>query len=136
MAEGITRHLAEQAGIDMEVDSAGTGNYHIGEAPDKRAQALMAKKGISIDSLRARQFDPADFQSFDRIFAMDRYNLKDIRDMVSDESAIAKSSLFLELSRERGLDVPDPFYGGDEGFEAVYEMLHESAVALMAELNG
>ncbi len=136
MAEGITRHLAEKAGIDIEVDSAGTGDYHVGETPDHRAQALMAKKGIPIDSLRARQFKAVDFQHFDRIYAMDRYNLKDIRDLAKDPAEIAKSSLFLELSRARGLDVPDPFYGGEEGFDAVYEMLQESAIALIADLHG
>ena len=118
MAEGIMRNLGEKK---VEVDSAGTADYHIGSQPDKRMIATAFEHGIDISNMSARQFQSDDFDSFDVIFAMDSSNYRNIISLAKDENDKQKVKMIIENS-----NVPDPYYGGDEGFEHVYKLLHEA----------
>ncbi|WP_417767107.1 low molecular weight protein-tyrosine-phosphatase [Stappia sp.] len=128
LAEGILR---AQAGDrpDMEVDSAGTAAWHVGKAPDPRSIAIAARHGIDISSLRARQVCTEDFSRFDLILAMDAANLADLE-------ALAPAGAPARLRRFLDRDVPDPYYGGADGFADVHEMLERGCAALLAELAG
>lgn len=124
MAEGIMRQLSRDRGIALELDSAGTGGWHAGEAPDRRAQAAMRRRGMDISDLRARQVKAQDFDRFDLILAMDADNLSELRRIAPSPGLAAKASRIMDHTQERELrDVPDPYYGGDEGFDAVGDML-------------
>lgn len=118
MAEGIMRKLG---GNKVEVDSAGTADYHIGSQPDKRMIATAFKHGIDISTLSAKQFQTDDFDSFDVIFAMDFSNYRNIINLAKDDNDKQKVKMMLENG-----NVPDPYYGGNEGFEHVYQLLHEA----------
>lgn len=127
MAEGILRHRAQERDLTIVTDSAGTGDYHVGEAPDRRAQAAMRRYGIDISDLRARQFTVSDFDRFDLILAMDISNLRNISRLAPDARLAAKARLVMDHAPghpER--EVPDPYFGGDEGFDHVYRMLLEA----------
>ncbi|MFM9984692.1 MAG: low molecular weight protein-tyrosine-phosphatase [Flavobacteriales bacterium] len=124
MAEGILRSRAVALNKHFEIDSAGTGNYHIGENPDSRAVACMKKHGHDISTLRARQFKSSDFDEFDQIFAMDQSNFDNIVLLARNDHDIAKVKLILEeIEGIPNNEVPDPYFGGDEGFEHVYNLL-------------
>ena len=134
-AEGVARALAERSGVaaGFEFDSAGTHGYHIGKAPDARATKAAASRGYDLSSLKARQVDTADFVRFDRILAMDRDNLELLR-QASPPEHHGKLGLFLEFASRRDEDeVPDPYYGGPEGFERVLDLIEDAALGL---LNG
>ena len=118
MAEGIMRNLG---GKKVEVDSAGTASYHIGFQPDKRMIATAFDHGIDISNLRARQFQYDDFNSFDLIFAMDSSNYRNIISLAKNDNDKQKVKMILGNS-----NVPDPYYGDNEGFEHVYQLLHEA----------
>ena len=128
LAEGI---LAERGRGRLSVDSAGTGAYHVGEAPDRRSVAVARRNGIDISGQRARQFEVGDFEAFDHIFAMDRQNLRDIRAMAPNEGALAKVRLLLPEAGQAVEEVPDPYYGGADGFDRVFEMLDAACSALI-----
>lgn len=135
MAEGILRHKARERGLAIHTDSAGTSNYHVGEAPDTRAQAAMRRKGIDISDLRARQFHAADYQRFDLILAMDASNLENMLALAPDAQLAKKARLVMDHAPEHPLrDVPDPYFGGDEGFDAVYQMLSKACDRILDEL--
>jgi len=132
-AEGVTRTLAERGGVaaGFEFDSAGTHGYHIGKAPDTRASKAAALRGYDLSSLKARQVDSADFVRFDRILAMDRDNLELLRQACPPEYH-GKLGLFLEFaSRHQEDEVPDPYYGGPEGFERVLDLIEDAAQGLL-----
>lgn len=117
------------------VDSAGTGDWHVGHSPDRRATAAAAGRGYDMSALRARQFSAEDFQRFDYILAMDRHNLDDILALAPPASD-AKVGLFLDYAdafSER--EVPDPYYGGDSGFEHVLDLVEDAARGLLRELK-
>ena len=136
MAEGIVRDRIEQSGLEVEIDSAGTSNYHIGEGPDKRAQANMRQNGHDISDLRARQFTREDFNRFDRIYVMDQSNYENVLQLAKSESDNQKVDLFLNLaSPGSDSEVPDPYFGGDSGFQHVYELLSAAADQLIEELR-
>ncbi len=136
MAEGLLREMAKQRGINIQTDSAGTGNSHLGQAPDPRAKAEMRNHGIDISDLRARLFTRADFDRFDLLLAMDRYNLKDMQRLSPSDRHAAKARLMLDWSPDRpGSDVPDPWFGGSEGFGPVHEMLKKAIDALLDEIE-
>lgn len=116
MAEGIMRKLG---GNKVEVDSAGTADYHIGSQPDKRMIAKAFEHEINISNLSARQFQYNDFDSFDVIFAMDSSNYRNIISLTKDDSNKQKVKMMLEIG-----NIPDPYYGGHEGFEHVYQLLY------------
>ncbi len=134
MAEGILRSKTENVGI--EVDSAGTSNYHEGENPDPRAVLAMRKKGINIGNLVGRQFEVADFDRFDLIYAMDDKNYQNIVALAPTPAHAAKVKLILnELYPSSNRIVPDPFFGGPEGFEEVFTLLDEATDKILEKLK-
>jgi protein-tyrosine phosphatase len=136
MAEGILSHKVENQNINITVDSAGTSSYHIGEAPDRRMQQKANDHGLSISKQRARQFTVKDFDNFDYIFAMDNSNYNNILRLSRDQNDIRKVELFLNLSNpNQDLDVPDPYYGGEQGFEDVYQLLNSACEAFLTKLE-
>lgn len=128
MAEGILRHRAKERGIQLELDSCGTNGLHNGEQADRRARATLDKKGIDISDLRSRQITRSDFDEFDELFVMDHSNLKNVLSLAQNADQEQKVKLFLnEAFPGEDRQVPDPYYGGDEGFESVYQMLSKAA---------
>jgi protein-tyrosine phosphatase len=135
-AEAVLRHLVERAGLSMqiEVDSAGISDFHSGDAPDKRAQQAAARRGYALSNLRARQVRPADFIEFDYILAMDSGHLKQLRALYPVE-ADAHIGLFLEYSAKfSAKDMPDPYYGGPQGFELVLDQSEDAARGFLEHL--
>jgi protein-tyrosine phosphatase len=135
-AEGVFRHLARERGVLdlLRIDSAGTHDYHVGEAPDARSVEHAARRGYDLAPLRARQVSGADFREFDRILAMDRGHLRQLKAMAPAGSP-ARVAMFLDHSGSwRGLDVPDPYYGGSRGFEEVLDMVEEASARLLEEI--
>ena len=127
-AEGVMRALAAEGGVALSLDSAGTGAWHAGNPPDPRMRAAAAARGRPIDDLRARQATPDDFLKFDRIIAMDRSNLADLR-RIAPASGGAALSLMLSHGRHAETEVPDPYYGGEDGFEHVLDLLEHACAA-------
>ena len=128
-AEGVLRAAAERRGLGerIRVESAGTHDYHLGQAPDSRSVRHAKVRGYDLARLRASQVTRADFERFDYILAMDRDHLRILRTM-APATPRATVGLFLEASaRWKGEDVPDPYYGGPEGFERVLDMVEEAA---------
>ncbi len=136
-AEGVLRHYLEQGGLAgrVEVDSAGTHGYHRGEPPDQRALKAAARRGFDLTRIRSRKVSDEDFERFDLILAMDRDNLESM--LASCPEALReKLGLFMHHARTRRRDdVPDPYYGGPEGFEVVLDMLEDAAKGLVEHLN-
>ena len=136
-AEAAIAEAASEAGIDIEVDSAGTGAYHVGEPPDERMRRAAAEAGLSISG-RARQFEPADFDRFDLIVVMDRANLRDVVAQAPDPDAIDRVRLFRSFdptADPADLDVPDPYYGGADGFAQVVGMVRRAAAGLVSGID-
>ena len=136
-AEGVFRHLLEQQGMTGQVmtDSAGTHDYHIGAPPDLRAQAAAARRGYDLSTLRARQVTPADFERFDYVLAMDEANLRELLPLCPEASR-DRLRLFLEFAEEvERRDVPDPYYGGEQGFEHVLDLVENAARGLLANIK-
>jgi len=132
-AEGVFRARAAAAGLQCTVDSAGTGAWHVGEAPDRRAQAEARKRGYDLSHQRARQAVADDFQDFDMILAMDRSNLANLK-RLRPEGAKAKLSLFLDLLADQPLrEVPDPYY--EDGFDTVLDLIEEGCDALIGQIT-
>ena len=132
MAEGILRQRAQERGISIATDSAGTGDYHVGEAPDLRAQAAMRKQGMNIGDLRARQFTAQDFERFDLLLAMDADNLRNMIRLAPNGVLAAKAKLMMDFAPDHSLrEVPDPYFGGDDGFDEVFAMLDEATNRLL-----
>jgi protein-tyrosine phosphatase len=134
MAEGILRKKIEEKKLLVEVDSAGTANYHVGEHPDFRAISAARKYNVDISGLRARQFAKTDFDRFDRIYAMDASNYKNILSLARSEEDKNKVYYFL-LNGNEGMNVPDPWFGDDEGFYPVFELLERAADKILAEIE-
>lgn len=135
MAEGLLRTKAAALGHAIETDSAGTGNYHIGENPDHRAIACMKQHGHDISKLRARQFQQGDFDAFDVIFAMDKSNHTNILKLARHDGDRSKVRLMLdELENATINEVPDPYFGGQEGFEEVYALLDAACDRFLTRL--
>lgn len=136
-AEGVARTLASRAGIDryFEFDSAGTHGYHIGAAPDVRTRQAAEQRGFDLSNLKARQVNPFDFVRFDHILAMDRNNLELLR-AACPEAHRGKLGLFLHYAEGIDTDeVPDPYYGGPEGFEHVLDLVELAAASLLHKLR-
>ncbi|MDP1653083.1 MAG: low molecular weight protein-tyrosine-phosphatase [Rhodocyclaceae bacterium] len=136
-AEGVTRALAEKQGLaeTFEFDSAGTHGYHIGTPPDARAREAAAKRGYDLSSLKGRQVNEFDFVRFDHILAMDRDNLELLRKACPEEE-LGKLGLFLEFATRNTVDeVPDPYYGGPEGFERVLDLIEDAAAGLLDRMT-
>jgi protein-tyrosine phosphatase len=127
MAEGLLKHKIDKLGLNFEVDSAGTGDWHVGEAPDLRAINYMNSKGIDISTQRARQFNIKDFEKFDVILTMDKDNYSNVLVLAENEAHRNKVKMILNFSNPDSFQsVPDPYFGGEEGFELVYNLLDEA----------
>lgn len=125
LAEGILQ--SKLPSDKFMVDSAGTGGWHVGELPDKRSVATARERGLDITHQRARQFKVSDYTEFDHIFVMDTSNLKDVLKLAPNDKAKTKVSLMMDaLHPGESINVPDPYYGGPEGFDNVYDMLNEA----------
>ena len=134
LAEGILKSKITH--LDILVDSAGTAAYHIGERPDVRSIEIANKYGIDLMSQRARQFSVNDFDEFDRIYAMDTSNYSNIISLARNEKDRDKVDLILnEINPRSFQSVPDPYYGGDNGFQNVYEMLDEACDIIVQNLE-
>ncbi|WP_178985748.1 low molecular weight protein-tyrosine-phosphatase [Winogradskyella helgolandensis] len=117
------------------VDSAGTGAYHIGNAPDKRSINVAKQNGLDISTQSARQFNVSDFDAFDIIYAMDESNYNNIFSLARNTSDIKKVKMFLEANSSiQNKNVPDPYYGGQDGFKYVFELINDTCDALVKEL--
>ena len=128
LAEGVFRKIARERGLaqGLTIDSAGTGAWHVGEPPDHRAIAVAGQHGVDLSDLRARQAEAADFKRFDLILAMDEDNHADLLEIdPGDGSALLE--LFLQGHPDALTSVPDPYYGGAEGFERVYSLIETTA---------
>lgn len=133
LAEGILRSKLSK---DFLVDSAGTGSWHIGNAPDPRSIATAKNHGIDISNLKGRQFTKKDFSDFDYIYVMDNQNYSDVIELATLEEEKAKVQLILdEIFPGERVDVPDPYYGLQDGFEKVYNMLDEACDSIVAKLT-
>jgi protein-tyrosine phosphatase len=139
-AEGVMRHVVRDEGLEdrIEIDSAGTGGWHVGAPPDERATAAARKRSIVLDGA-ARKFSPDDFDSYDLILAMDAENRRDLLGLAPDDDARAKVRLLREFDPDSDgaadLDVPDPYYGGDDGFEHVLDLVDSAARGLVDHLR-
>jgi protein-tyrosine phosphatase len=136
-AEGVLRALAARdfPSVRLEVDSAGTADYHVGEPPDRRTIAAARRRGYELGGLRARQVLRADFDRFDYLLAMDRANLAELAKL-RPAGAAARLMLFMEFAAEAGFaEVPDPYYGGIEDFERVLDLCEAAARGLLAQLS-
>ena len=136
-AEAVLRALAarEAPELPLEVDSAGTADYHVGQPPDPRTRAAAARRGYDLSALRARTVEPADFERFDLILAMDRVNLQVLRRRAPTH-AYERLRLFLEFAPDAAPeDVPDPYYGGPNGFEEVLDLVEAATRGLLAHLR-
>ena len=132
MADGWLRHRILEKGLPIEVDSAGTANYHIGKQPDSRMRKFAKEAGVSIDNLSARQFVVADFDRFDRIFVMDKSNFSDVICLARNEADKAKVALYLnELFPGEDREVPDPYYVDYHDFRHVIELLDKTTNAFL-----
>jgi protein-tyrosine phosphatase len=136
-AEGVMRTLAARDApeLELEVDSAGTAGYHVGEPPDPRMRAAAARRGYDLNALRARIVEPGDFERFDLILAMDRENLAVLRRR-APQVAHERLRLFLEFApHDEREEVPDPYYGGPNGFEDVLDLVEDAARGLLRYLR-
>ena len=136
-SEGVFRQCVEESGIELDItiDSAGTADYHRGQPPDSRAIAAADKRGIDLSKLRARRVNRSDFEQYDYIIAMDRHNYDDLLYLApADYSGVIR--LFLDYTdnwRER--EIPDPYYGGRDGFEIVLDMIHDASLGLLNDIK-
>ena len=136
-AEAVLRDLVtrEAPDLSVEIDSAGIGDWHIGEPPDQRALAAARRRGLDMSRLRARQIASEDFARFDFILAMDRANLSDLRRRAPTQYR-ERVRLFLEFAPDAGVDeVPDPYYGGAAGFEEVLDLAEQAARGLLSHIR-
>ncbi len=135
-AEGVFRQHVESKGLSdtIEIDSAGTHAYHVGEPPDRRARAAAERRGMSLEGIRARRVSAKDFERFDYIIAMDEDNPYRLRQEAPDEHK-AELRLFLEFSAGAETEVPDPYYGGTAGFERVLDLVDDASRGLLESLK-
>lgn len=135
-AEAVFRQRLQQAGLEERIrtDSAGTGDWHVGKAPDPRTCRAAAQRGYQMDSLRARQAEPEDFHRFDFILAMDNANLQGLQAM-DPGNGKATLTRFLDYAPGAEQQVPDPYYGGEEGFDRVLDLVEAGADGLLASLR-
>jgi protein-tyrosine phosphatase len=139
-AEGVMRGLVREAGLEhqFEIDSAGTGSWHAGDSPDRRATAAAAARGVTLTGA-ARQVRPRDFEHFDLLLAMDGENLRELRTFSADGDVAGKALLLREFDPASAgapdLDVPDPYYGGPDGFEKVLDQVEAACRGLLNTLR-
>ena len=136
-AEGVLRHKLREAGLaaQVQVASAGTGDWHVGNAPDKRSQAAALRRGYDLSAQRAQQVSRADFADYDLILAMDHSNLRNLKALQSTQGK-AELDLFLRRYEGEVDEVPDPYYEGEQGFERVLDLIERACDLLVIELKG
>ncbi|EJM65322.1 low molecular weight protein-tyrosine-phosphatase [Pseudomonas sp. GM55] len=136
-AEGVLRHKLREAGLadQVEVASAGTGDWHVGKAPDKRSQAAAKLRGYDLSAQRAQQVTRADFANYDLILAMDNSNLRHLKALQPAQGK-AELDLFLRRYQSPIDEVPDPYYDGEQGFEQVLDLIERASDLLVIELKG
>lgn len=127
LAEAALREECAASGLNVVIDSAGTGDWHVGHAPDERAQAVATKNGVDIGHLRGRQVTTSDFHDFDYIIALDNQNLRDLTAMRPTNAAVKLSLLFDHIAGRAGEDVADPYYGDADGFDQTWAEVTEAA---------
>lgn len=136
LAEGIMLKLIEEQSLSLEVDSAGTSNYHIGEHPDHRTIANAKKNGLDISKLVARQFKTEDFDLFDKIYVMDHSNKRNVLALAKNNEHKNKVELLLnELYPGKDMEVPDPYFGGEQGFEDVFQMVYKACEKISEKIR-
>ena len=128
MAEGLLRHHIQRSGLRIKVDSAGTSGHHAGEQPDRRSVSEMKRHGLDISNQRSRQFTKKDFDRFDVILVMDRTNFEDVKAMAAERHDWQDKIHLMVKDQE----VPDPYYGGNDGFARVHRMVDEAAETWVA----
>ncbi|TVP51857.1 MAG: low molecular weight phosphotyrosine protein phosphatase [Halomonadaceae bacterium] len=137
-AHGVFRQRVSQAGLEAKllIESAGTGDWHLGKAPDRRSAAVAMSRGVDISDLRARLVTSQDFHAFDYLLAMDNSNLADLQAMAPANHG-ATLGLFLDYATASGAirEVPDPYYGGDQGFEHVLDLVEDASDGLLLTLR-
>ena len=136
-AEGVFRKLVEERGLshEIEIDSAGTGAWHINQAPDPRSQEAARRRGIDLSTQRARQVIPSDFNEFDYVLAMDEGNFDRLAGLCPS-GFNSRLSLFLKFAPELGRrEVPAPYYGGEDGFDVVLNLIEAASEGLLAEIR-
>jgi len=135
-AEGYFRHIVEEAGLTdkIKIDSAGTHAYHIGSPPDHRAQAAASKRGIDLSTLRGRKVENKDFNNFDYVLGMDNSNHSDLQEVAGSNPE--NLFMFLEFANNFSeTEVPDPYYGGDQGFEHVLDLIEDASRGLLNDIK-
>ncbi len=133
LAEGILNSKVNSE--DIFVDSAGTGSWHVGQLPDSRSIEIAKVHGLDISNQRGRQFTQKDFLDFDFIFVMDNSNKENVLKLAQNNSEVKKVKLILdELFPNENVDVPDPYYGGEQGFESVYQMIDKACNEIVKRL--
>lgn len=142
LAEGVFRHLVNERGLDefYQIDSCGTGAWHLGEPPHPDTRRSAKKNGISLEGQYARQFEAADFEQFDYVLAMDRNNFRDIRARYREQPESIKQAVHLGMFRDFDPEpddgeVPDPYFGGRDGFDIVFQIVRRTCEALLLKLE-
>ena len=136
LAEGILKHKAKQKNLTIIVDSAGTGDWHIGSSPDIRSIETAEKHNIDISKQKARQFSSYDFKNFDKILVMDTSNLTNVLRLSSNQNESDKVKLILNYTHpQMQASVPDPYFGGNDGFEKVFQLLNKACDKIIEEIS-
>lgn len=136
LADGLLRDKLKSNNLQIEVDSCGTSSHHVGEQPDERMMETAFNHGCDLSNLRARQFVVEDFKTFDIIYVMDASNYNNVLRLANSEDDKQKVKLFLnELYPGKNMAVPDPYYGGDQGFEDVYELVDKTTDIIIEKLR-
>lgn len=136
LADGLLRRKVAESKLDVTVDSAGTSGYHSGEAPDERMRRTSLNRGTSIEALRSRIFTHFDFDAFDVIYVMDKSNMQNVLKLAENDAQKAKVRLILnEILPGSDAEVPDPYFGGTEGFEHVYDLLDEATDKIIEKIK-
>ena len=136
LADGLLRDKIKALKLNHEVDSAGTAGHHVGDSPDNRMSAKASEYNHDISDLRARQFSAIDFDNFDLIYAMDKSNYQNIISLARSSSDNEKVKMILDESHPNAnMEVPDPYYGGEQGFENVFNLLDEATDCIIKKLK-
>ena len=136
LADGVLKQKVLDNNMDVYVDSCGTSSYHIGEQPDERMMETALKHNVDISNLRARQFTQQDFKDFDVIYVMDASNYNNVIELAASESDKQKVKFFLnELKPNSNMAVPDPYFGGEQGFEDVFKLIDDTTDVIIEKLK-
>ncbi len=137
LAHGIMQHMADERGLNWEIDSAGTGSWHLGSAPHRLSQKVAREKGVDISGQRARQLASSDFTYYDLILFMDKDNKADGKAIAGEKWTNTKTALLLDslANSHQPSEVPDPYFGGEDGFYAVYALISNACKAWIDKLQ-